>query len=47
MVQYEPLRFRQGDLTDPLYFDFISYAQFLAVNKEMKQGQQVRAAMSV
>lgn len=42
MLQYEPLKFRQGDLTDPLYFDFISFSQYLAVNKEIRQGKQVR-----
>ena len=31
----------QGDLTDPKYFDFISYAQYLTLDKEMKNGKQV------
>ena len=26
---------QQGDLTDPYYFDFISFAQYLAVNREI------------
>lgn len=46
MVQIEPLKFRQGDLSDPLYFDFIAYSQYLAVNKEIKRGQQARACRS-
>lgn len=31
----------QGDLTDPLYFDFISYAQFATMTQEMQRGKQV------
>ena len=31
----------QGDLSDPKYFDFISYAQYLTLDKEMKKGRQV------
>ena len=27
---YEPLKFTQGDLADPLYFDFIAYSQVRA-----------------
>lgn len=30
----------QGDLTDPLYFDFISFAQFATLNEEMRYGKQ-------
>jgi hypothetical protein len=26
-LQYSPLKARVGDLTDPLYFDFISFSQ--------------------
>jgi len=26
---------QQGDLTDPYYFDFISFAQYLAINREI------------
>jgi hypothetical protein len=29
--QYAPLKIEQGRLTDPLYFDFISYIQFQSV----------------
>lgn len=28
-------------LTDPLYFDFISYAQFAVIGQEVPSGQQV------
>lgn len=31
----------QGDLTDPKYFDFISYAQYLTLDQEMKNGKQI------
>lgn len=31
----------QGDLTDPLYFDFISYAQYAVIAREIPNGQQV------
>jgi len=31
----------QGDLTDPLYFDYISYAQYAVIGREMPKGQQV------
>lgn len=27
----------QGDLSDPYYFDFISFAQYLAINREISQ----------
>lgn len=30
----------QGDLTDPSYFDFISFAQMATVSKEIPKGQQ-------
>ena len=30
----------QGDLTDPSYFDFISFAQMATVSREMPKGQQ-------
>jgi len=39
--QYKPLKVRQGDLTDPLFFDFISYTQYSVLGKEMPNGQQV------
>ncbi|MCO5607380.1 hypothetical protein L7F22_061576 [Adiantum nelumboides] len=38
-LQYRPLKVKYGDLTDPLYFDFISYAQFATISKEMRNGQ--------
>lgn len=28
---------QQGDLTDPYYFDFISFAQYLTINRELTQ----------
>merc|ERR1719331_3211994 len=28
----------QGDLTDPKYFDFISFAQYAVINDQMKKG---------
>jgi len=31
----------QGDLTDPLYFDYISYAQYVVIGREMKNGLQL------
>jgi len=40
-LQYLPLRVRLGDLTDPLYFDFISHAQYAVIGQEMGRGQQV------
>jgi len=30
---------KQGDLSDPLYFDFISSAQFATITQEMRRGQ--------
>jgi hypothetical protein len=29
---------QQGDLTDPYYFDFISFAQYKTINRELTQG---------
>ena len=31
----------QGDLTDPLYMDFISYSQYAALSNAMAKGEQV------
>ena len=39
--QYSPLKIEQGKLTDPLYFDFISYTQFKVVAKEIPKSQSV------
>eukprot|EP00955_Chlamydomonas_euryale_P114002 366245-Chlamydomonas_euryale.AAC.37 len=36
------LQARIGDLTDPLYFDFISYAQYAVIGREMPNGAKVR-----
>ncbi|KAG0601759.1 hypothetical protein M758_11G137500 [Ceratodon purpureus] len=40
-LQCRPLRVKYGDLTDPLYFDFISFSQFAAISNEMKTGEVV------
>ncbi|GLC41889.1 hypothetical protein PLESTB_001043800 [Pleodorina starrii] len=40
-LQYSPLKPRIGDVTDSLYFDFISYSQFSTISSQMPQGQQV------
>ena len=29
----------QGDLADPVYFDFISFAQFAVIDEKMKVGK--------
>lgn len=34
--QYSPLKIEQGKLTDPLYFDFISYVQLQTVVSSLK-----------
>jgi len=31
----------QGDFTDPLYFDYISFAQHAVIGREMPKGLQV------
>jgi hypothetical protein len=40
-LQYSPIVIRQGQLTDPLYFDFINYTQYALLAKEMPKGRQV------
>lgn len=30
----------QGDLGDPLYFDFIAFSQFAAISEAMESGRQ-------
>ncbi|KAL6764498.1 hypothetical protein V8C86DRAFT_2471112 [Haematococcus lacustris] len=41
-LQYAPaLQVRRGDLTDPLYFDFINFSQWAVIGQEMPNGQQV------
>eukprot|EP00775_Hariotina_reticulata_P013762 gene13762-13881_t len=37
---YAPLKMRQGDLTDPLYFDFISFSQYATISREMATSPQ-------
>eukprot|EP00850_Spirogloea_muscicola_P008293 SM000044S15940 [mRNA] locus=s44:172031:173858:+ [translate_table: standard] len=39
--QYLPLKIRYGDLTDPLYFDFITFSQFATISRAMQTGQLV------
>lgn len=41
--QYSPLKPRIGDLTDPLYFDFINYSQYSTTSSKMqpKEARQV------
>lgn len=34
-LAYSPLKPRIGDLTDPLYFDFITFSQFATLSREM------------
>lgn len=38
---YSPLTITQGELTDPLYFDFISYVQFNVVGREIPKSTNV------
>jgi len=40
-VQYSPVIIRPGQLTDPLYFDFINYIQYALLAKEMPKGRMV------
>ena len=40
-LSYSPLQIRLGDLTDPLYFDFIQYTQYNIIGREMPKGRQV------
>ncbi|KAL3684406.1 hypothetical protein R1sor_002428 [Riccia sorocarpa] len=40
-LQYKPLKVKYGDLTDPLYFDFISFSQFATISQEMQNGEVV------
>lgn len=40
-LQYRSLKVKYGDLTDPLYFDFISFAQFATISDEMRKGELV------
>lgn len=38
---YQPLRIKYGDLTDPLYFDFISFSQYATISAAMPAGELV------
>ena len=40
-LQYDPIKIKQGDLTDPNYFDFIAFSQSLTVSQEAAHGRQV------
>ncbi|KAI3428408.1 hypothetical protein D9Q98_007235 [Chlorella vulgaris] len=41
LLLHSPLRIQQGQLSDPLYLDFITYSQAAAASNLMKQGKQV------
>ncbi|CAN0027006.1 unnamed protein product, partial [Choristocarpus tenellus] len=34
-------RIQQGDLTDPNYFDFISFAQYASISAGMRSGREI------
>jgi hypothetical protein len=40
-LQYSPLKARTGDLTDPLYFDFVAFCQYAVIGREILKGAQV------
>mmetsp|Transcript_21884 Transcript_21884/g.30443 ORF Transcript_21884/g.30443 Transcript_21884/m.30443 type:complete len:323 (+) Transcript_21884:35-1003(+) len=40
-IQYLPIKFTQGELSDPLYFDFISFAQHLTISNQIPDSPQV------
>ncbi|KAI8463524.1 MAG: hypothetical protein J3K34DRAFT_389034 [Monoraphidium minutum] len=40
-LQYKPLTFKAGDLTDPLYFDFISYSQYATLSRALRAPEKV------
>lgn len=40
-LQYSPLKIKTGELTDPLYFDFISFAQYATISNAMRTGENV------
>jgi hypothetical protein len=41
VTSYYPLKVGQGELSDPLYFDFISFAQYLTISKEIPDAAMV------
>lgn len=41
LQQYAPLRMDVGQLSDPLYFDYISYAQWQTIDRQMRRGRTV------
>ena len=41
MALIAPLRVQQGDLEDPLYFDYVAFAQCLVIGQLMLKGEQV------
>lgn len=41
VTSYYPLKPAQGELSDPLYFDFISFAQYLSISKEIPDAAMV------
>ncbi|KAF6266753.1 hypothetical protein COO60DRAFT_12124 [Scenedesmus sp. NREL 46B-D3] len=38
---YSPIKMRAGDLSDPLYFDFISFSQYATISREMGRPARV------
>ncbi len=41
LLQYSPVSIKQGQLSDPLYWDFISFAQADTVAQEIPKGKFV------
>ena len=39
LLQYSPVPIKQGQLSDPLYWDFISFAQTATVAQEIPKGK--------
>mmetsp|Transcript_10717 Transcript_10717/g.66051 ORF Transcript_10717/g.66051 Transcript_10717/m.66051 type:complete len:291 (-) Transcript_10717:721-1593(-) len=41
LQQHAPLRVDVGQLSDPLYFDYISYAQWQTIDRQLRRGRAV------
>lgn len=41
VLQHYPIPIQQGDLSNAIYFDFISYAQFLTVNTAIEKSTKL------
>ena len=41
VLQHSPIPIQQGDLSNAIYFDFISYAQFLTVNTAIEKSSKL------